>query len=182
MTALQNVFLNKILLYLCFCTVTHEKRNSLRLLMNVPDFFDDNHHYPTGASGKEQPDLDGLDSMFDSEDLIDRITQYNEDGFLLDALAVARRLSDIAPFNTETWFLLGNCLTLNGSFEEALEAFQKAVVFSPMDNEMRLNLALAWFNTGDHDEALMELDDIIVDSSIEKEYHYYRGSVLHPLT
>ena len=136
--------------------------------MNVPDFFDDNRHYPTGASGKEQPDLDGLDSMFDSEDLLERIVQYNEEGFQLEALSVARRLAEIAPSNTESWFYLGNCLTLNGSFEEALEAFQRATVFSPMDSEMRLNLALAWFNTGDHEEAIRELDDMIVDSSIEK--------------
>ena len=47
--------------------------------MNVPDFFDDNRHNPTGASGKETPNLDGLDGLFDSEELFDRINQYNED-------------------------------------------------------------------------------------------------------
>jgi len=54
-------------------------------------------------------------------------------------------------------------------------------MFCPSDSEMALNLALAWFNTGHLDRALEEIEGIIADSSIEKEFHYYRGIILQRL-
>ena len=146
--------------------------------MNLPDFFDDSHHDAYGLPGKESPDLDDLDARYDADELIELIARLNEEGFIQEALAVALRVEEIAPFNSETWFHLGNCLTLNGEFEEALEAFREAVVLSPGDGEMQMNLALALFNTGSFDEALDILEEVFVDSSIECEFHYYRGIVL----
>jgi tetratricopeptide (TPR) repeat protein len=149
--------------------------------MSLSDFFDENRHESSGLSQKEPPDLDDLESMYDAEELIDLISQLNEDGFIQEALAVAQRLEAVSPYNAETWFHLGNCLTVNGYFNDALEAFNQAVLLSPADSEMRLNYALAHFNTGSLDEALEILEDMYVDSSIEREYSYYRGIILQRL-
>ncbi len=150
--------------------------------MSFLDFFDEGGNYDTNEYSRKLQ-LDDLDfaSIYDTEELIEVINQFNEEGKHQDALTVARHLSQTASYNAESWFHLGNCLTVNGYFDDAKDAFVKATLLSPADSEMTLNLALAHFNTADYQSALEKLDAIIFDSSLEKELHFYRGLVLQKL-
>ncbi|MCG8376366.1 MAG: tetratricopeptide repeat protein [Chlorobiales bacterium] len=150
--------------------------------MSFLDFFDEGGNYDTNGSFRkiQLDDLD-LTSIYDTEELIEVINQFNEEGKHEDALTVARHLAETASYNAESWFHLGNCLTVNGLFDDAKAAFDKAAVLSPADSEMRLNLALAHFNTADYPAALEKLDTILFDSTLEKEMYFYRGLILQKL-
>ncbi len=150
--------------------------------MSFLDFFDEGGNYDTnGYFRKIQLDDLDLTSIYDTEELIEVINQFNEEGKHQDALTVARHLAETASYSAESWFHLGNCLTVNGFFDDAKDAFTKATVLSPADSEMTLNLALAHFNTAHYHDALEKLDTIVFDSSLEKELHFYRGLILQKL-
>ncbi|MCW8796629.1 MAG: tetratricopeptide repeat protein [Chlorobium sp.] len=150
--------------------------------MSFLDFFDEGGNSDTNGNNRnlQLDDLD-LTSIYDTEELIEIIIQFNEEGKHPEALAVARHLTETASYNAESWFHLGNCLTVNGSFDDAKAAFSKATVLSPADSEMRLNLALAHFNTAEYKTALDKLDSILCDSTLEKEMYFYRGLILQKM-
>ncbi len=150
--------------------------------MSFLDFFDEGgSNESNGFFRKIQLDDIDLRSIYDTEELIEIINQLNEEGKHRDALKVARHLAKTAPYNTEAWYHLGNCLTINGFFDDATSAFRKATVLSPADSEMQLNLALSHFNIADYHIALEQLDSIVIDSTLEKEAFFYRGLILQKL-
>jgi len=150
--------------------------------MSFLDFFDEGgDNESNGFFRKIQLDDIDLTSIYDSEELIEIINQLNDEGKHQDALKVARHLARTAPYNTEAWYHLGNCLTINGFFDDATSAFKKATVLSPADSEMQLNLALSHFNIANYHTALEQLDSIVIDSTLEKEAFFYRGLILQKL-
>ena len=150
--------------------------------MSFLDFFDDGAgNESNGFFKKIQLDDLDLASLYDTEELVEIINQLNEEGMHADALTVARHLATTCPYNTESWFHLGNCLTVNGYFDDAKEAFRKATILSPADSEMQLNLALSHFNIANYSAALEELDNMVTDSTLEKETFFYRGLILQKL-
>ena len=162
--------------------VRKETKKIYSTSMSFLDFFDEGGNYDTnGYFRKIQLDDLDLTSIYDTEELIEVINQFNDEGKHQDALTVARHLAETASYNAESWFHLGNCLTVNGFFDDAKEAFMKAVLLSPADSEMVLNLALAHFNTADYRAALERIDSIVFDSSLEKELYFYRGLILQKL-
>ncbi|ARM30552.1 tetratricopeptide repeat protein [Prosthecochloris sp. HL-130-GSB] len=150
--------------------------------MSFLDFFNEGSNDGSRSFFRKiQLDDIDLSSIYDTEELVEIINQLNEEGQHDDALTVARHFAETCPYNTESWFHLGNCLTVNGYFDDAREAFTRATILSPADSEMQLNLALSHFNIANYGKALEELDNMMTDSTLEKETYFYRGLILQKL-
>ena len=77
----------------------------------------------------------------DVEALHDLSIMYMRKGLRNEALAAARRVTELAPDLAEGWLNFGNLTALSKDIGAAISAFRKATVLAPQD-------ALAWYNLG----------------------------------
>lgn len=69
------------------------------------------------------------------------------------------------PNDLEHLIQLGNLLYDNGDFKNAIEPYGKALAITPMNNDVRNDYAVCFFNTGNADQAIKELSTILASDS-----------------
>lgn len=66
------------------------------------------------------------------------------------------------PKDLEHLIQLGNLLYDNGDFKSAIEPYEKALAINPLNNNVRNDYAVCFFNSGNAEKAIKELNAILV--------------------
>jgi tetratricopeptide (TPR) repeat protein len=77
-----------------------------------------------------------------------------------EAAGAARRLTDLAPQRPIGWYIAGVCLSRLGR-RKALKFLTKALALDPTSKEVSRELARAYGEAGQHDDALRILDELV---------------------
>ena len=81
----------------------------------------------------------------------------------------------------EGWFEEGNRLLMQGDFQGALAAYDKAVEFKPDDHEAWFNRGVALRNLGRYEEAIASFDKVVEFKPDDHEAWFNRGVALDDL-
>ena len=93
-----------------------------------------------------------------SQETIDQLINLYSEGQFLVVVKQARTLTRQYPNEGDIFHILGASLTRMGVFDEAIEAFKKAVSLRPDFAESHKNLGLALLNIGEIKEGLKEYE------------------------
>jgi tetratricopeptide (TPR) repeat protein len=76
-----------------------------------------------------------------------------------DAIAIYKRILDIDPYSSETWFNLGQACFNEKNYQEAIDAYDYALVINPNDQLALLQKAHAFFQNEQFNEAVEAYTD-----------------------
>ena len=109
--------------------------------MSMFDFEFDDHEDPIDGlrlgdvvESYERARENDSGGYFDSETLEDIATFYFEQERFEEALEVIDRLAGAQPFTSDVWLKRGVILNTLERHEEAIEAYERALAFNPMDS------------------------------------------------
>ena len=124
----------------------------------------------------DAPDYDGNDendfnSWNDAERMAFHAYELYEDGQMNLALAQLQQAIGINPANSAWYFNAGLTLDALECFDEAIEAYKRALEISPDDPEIINSLAVDYTRTGFYDLAIETFEQIqVIDPSFEPCY------------
>ncbi|MHB0856914.1 MAG: tetratricopeptide repeat protein [Anaerolineae bacterium] len=102
---------------------------------------------------------------------------FRRKGLLVKAADAFRRAASLGD-DYEGVFNLGHVLIDLRRFDEAAQAFRRCLTYWPGDPEAHYELAYALYSAGHWQEALSELDALLVDYPDDWELVFLRGSCL----
>jgi tetratricopeptide (TPR) repeat protein len=102
---------------------------------------------PGGVSG--EPSLEDAHRALDPEGLLSRSEAAERQGNLGDAVAFARRATEIAPDHPFAWVVLGSALIHSGDTRQAIAALQEALRVAPQNPGVHAELARLYATEGD---------------------------------
>lgn len=105
-------------------------------------------------------DANEYSSWDKADQMADRAFELYEDGQISQALAQLAEAIEINPGNSAWHFNIGLALDSMDNFDEAIEAYQKALDLTPDDPETLNCLAIDYTRTGEYDLALATFDQI----------------------
>lgn len=102
---------------------------------------------PGGSSGEPSPEE--AQRMLDPEGLLGRSAAAERQGNLEEAVALARRATEIAPDHPFAWIALGSSLARSGEKGQAIPALREALRVTPRDPTVHTWLARLYTEEGD---------------------------------
>ncbi len=105
-------------------------------------------------------DANEYNSWDKADQMADRAFELYEDGQISQALAQLAEAVEINPDNSAWHFNIALALDSMDNFDEAIEAYKKALDLSPDDPETLNCLAIDYTRTGEYDLALATFDEI----------------------
>jgi tetratricopeptide (TPR) repeat protein len=104
---------------------------------------------------------------------------YLKDKIYEKALSDFKTATEIDPKRAPAYVGQGDCLRFLGAFDEAVNCFTEAINREPaIINSALLKRAITYIELKHNEEALADLDTLIVNDPINSEAHYFRGTLL----
>lgn len=138
-----------------------------------------------GEAEKARERLVALAARYPDDAVVAYQTAWTHDSLGLEAEAVAYYESALAgtdlPAEDRKGALvgLGSTFRILGRYEEAVRTLRGGVAEFPDDGALRTFLAMALFNTGEHDEAMRLLLELLASTSQDPEVRSYRKAIGH---
>ncbi|WP_241671759.1 tetratricopeptide repeat protein [Streptomyces sp. IB2014 016-6] len=138
-----------------------------------------------GEAEQARERLVALADRYPGDAVIAYQTAWTHDGLGLEAEAVAYYETALAgtdlPDEDRRGALvgLGSTFRILGRYEKAVETLRGGLAEFPDDGALRTFLAMALFNTGQHDEAMRILLELLASTSEDPGVRSYRSAISH---
>ncbi|WP_405794433.1 tetratricopeptide repeat protein [Streptomyces sp. NBC_01506] len=138
-----------------------------------------------GEAERARDRLVALADQYPDDAVISYQTAWTHDGLGLEAEAVAyyERALDSTDLPDEdrlgALVGLGSTFRILGRYEDAVRTLRGGLERFPDDGALRTFLAMALFNTGQHDEAMRILLDLLATTSEDPQVRAYRVAIGH---